>query len=62
MEATETKAEQESGILDQRPGERGSLCDVFLLLRDNAECFFLSFVIMRDRQSDGGDMRGGKQT
>ena len=32
-------------------GNEGSLCDVFLLFRDNAECFF-SFVCLRDRQSD----------
>ena len=33
-------------------GNEGSLCDAFLLLRDNAECFF-PFVSLRDRQSDG---------
>ena len=32
-------------------GNEGSLCGVFLLFRDNAECFFL-FISLRDRQSD----------
>jgi len=32
-------------------GNEGSLCGAFLLLRDNAECFF-PFVSLRDRQSD----------
>ena len=40
------------GRWDQRPKRRGGLCDAFLLLRDNAECFSLLFS-MGDRQSDG---------
>ena len=32
-------------------GNEGSLCGVFILFRDNAECFF-SFVSLWDRQSD----------
>ena len=32
-------------------GNEGSLCGVFILFRDNAECF-VSFVSLRDRQSD----------
>ena len=32
-------------------GNEGSLCDAFLLFRDNAECFF-PFISLRDRQSD----------
>ena len=32
-------------------GNKGSLCDAFLLFRDNAECLF-SFVSLKDRQSD----------
>ena len=32
------------GHWDQRPEERGSLCDAFLLLRDNSEYFFLLFL------------------
>ena len=34
-------------------GNEGNLCDVFILFRDNAECFF-SFVSLKDRQSDEG--------
>ena len=30
---------------------KGSFCGVFLLFRDNAECFF-PFVFLRDRRSD----------
>ena len=32
-------------------GNEGSLCDELLLFRDSAGCF-LSFVSLRDRQSD----------
>ena len=32
-------------------GYEGSLCEAFLLFRDNVECFF-SFVSLRNRQSD----------
>ena len=32
-------------------GMKGSFCGVFLLFRDNAECFF-PFVSLRDRQND----------
>ena len=32
-------------------GNEGSLCDAFILFRDNAECSF-SFVSLKDRQSD----------
>jgi len=40
MKAMEMKAGQESGI-ELKGQESGSLCDVFLLLRDCTECFFL---------------------
>ena len=32
-------------------GNEGSLCDAFLLFRDNVGCFF-SFASLRERQSD----------
>ena len=32
-------------------GNRGRLCDIFILFGDNAE-FFCSFFYLRDRQSD----------
>ena len=39
------------------PEERRSLGDTFPLLRDNAECFFLSFVSIRIDEVTG-DRRG----
>ena len=51
MQAREMKAEQESDI--RIKGRRKE--------EDNAE-HFSSFVSMRNRQSDGGDMRGRKWT
>ena len=44
MEATGTKAEQESDIGTKRRREGEVFMMHFLLLRDSAECFFLWFL------------------
>ena len=56
MQAMEMKVELESNI-GIKCRKKAEVIEIhfFLLLRDNAECFFkfLSFVSMRGRKSDG---------